>query len=432
MVRHSFLLIYLIIISCILVACVPLERPEDLTQKPVGDLREEDLHAIVSAHLKGRALTFPIEGVSKSIQKIDLDGDNKEELVVFFVENENNYGVMVLKEVAGKWEKVLHNLITYSNGINFVYFIDVTGDNKPEIIIGWQNDSYMQPLRIFTWEAGEIKQILDTFYADLQVVDIDDDGLKEVVLIKGDFYPSGVFNLKVFKYDDNNFKIIDSVETGENSYLDKIIIGKVNNREKGIFINYGLGAHSGYIDLFIWKKGRLVPAFTNAVESTLQIYPRQPEDINNDGIIEIPLLKKPVGAEDLALVEVPWITQYYQWIEKNHMKLMEEFYEDYQKRYRFNFIQLWIERVTIRKILDTHGNQKGISFNLIEDGKIGKPLLEIRHFTPEEWLEQKEKYKFLAENNNCILGGIIFKTGTSLDINEKILEKNFSFIQSIR
>lgn len=93
-----------------------------------------------------------------SIHMGDLDGDEIPEIVIPYRYINKNY-LLILKFYRGFWNKMA-NIQGEGYDINYLKLEDVTGDNKKDIIVGWQFGSIWSKLNILSLSNKSIKNIV--------------------------------------------------------------------------------------------------------------------------------------------------------------------------------------------------------------------------------------------------------------------------------
>lgn len=168
------------VLSCLFIftACSLLPSPDSIIMAP--ELEEaawskfdKDASLLIKEFLPlGTAPLMPANPKGAApVEKIDVDGDNKDELAIIFKNGEEK-GAVILKQSNGKWYKIFDER-QQASGIDWAAFADITGDGLPEFILGWAAELPMtNGLDIFSWQKGGMKKIFNTAYDRLQLGDL--------------------------------------------------------------------------------------------------------------------------------------------------------------------------------------------------------------------------------------------------------------------
>lgn len=397
---------------------------------------QEEIRQALKGILRSDAkLTNVVNGDNKSaIQFTDLDNDGEKEVVIFYtIENDPDpLRVLVLKKENDRWvEKDEIKGIGY--GVDRVYYKDITGDGNKEIIIGWQLTDWMNKgVGIYKWDGQNIKEIFVQSYEEMTLYDFDDDGKTEILLVKLDrdkFQSSA----ELFKYFSNNIRLLSKTELngGVNGHIN-VVAGKVSKDRNGVIIDSGCGAHSGLTELLVYENNTLKNIFSSLDDKGI-INPHMVEskDYDEDGILEIPILREPIGYEDSALVYVPWITVWNKWDGKDGLYPVAEAYYNYADGYYFRFPSKWDKNITIDILNEDSGNSKVVFSYLSELKKI--PMFSICVFSVKQWgnfnNDSKKNYVEIKRNVDKIYVVNIINSDFKMVLNEQEIKQNFYLLE---
>lgn len=197
--------------------CSMLPSPGEVIQPPkqAGAQEEKDLELnnyvqkLLPAGAKLAVPAYPAG--AKAIQKADVDGDGKEEVVVTYSIGSNpaQLKVSVFKEDKEVW--------TYDGqgyGLDCFSITDLTGDKKPELLLGWTvGASAGNGLDIFTWDHNTLKRVTGIGYHKLEIEDMPGpngtDGKAEIALWQKD--TGQAYVIEVLRWQDNDLALAEDV-----------------------------------------------------------------------------------------------------------------------------------------------------------------------------------------------------------------------------
>lgn len=393
--------------------------PADQIMKPPSlTIDQEEVKNILKDVLEPDAeLKMPVDGGNTSaIQFVDLDGDKEDEVLVFYIlpNDETPLRTLILDKDKDKEWKIIDGMKGIGNDFDRVEFKDITGDGNLEVLIGYRGEGFFENkgLSIYDYENGETKEIFNNSYSAMASGDIDEDGTDELVLIKSD-REEGFAKAELYKYAQTSIEKVNETDMEAFAVYNKVVIGKATEDKMGIFVSEVIGAHSGLTELLIMENGQIKNVFFNKVRETtnetFSAYPTQPQDIDNDGIIEIATLRSPIAYEDASMAGTPWIHRWYNWDGKKGLVYNSESYFDYSSGFYFNFPEKWGKNITIDRSEATGDEKENwITFSYLE--KIDSerhPLLTIETININEWEEKQKEF----ENKNLNY----FELGRSTD-----------------
>lgn len=403
------LIIILMIIS--LTGCSLPTAPSNLIKPPYEDEASIKLKQTIENLLPAEArLTIPASqnGNSKAFFEVDINEDDSKEIIAFYkLGNEGfRHGFMVLTLDNNESWVEIGRVDEYAEDIAYVDFTDLTGDNLPELLVGWSGggSGLNNELAIFTFNNKELVQLNSIAYSHLTIGDLDGDSLAEIAISKHERMqdiPNAV--VEVYKYENHSFNLA-YMEEFEASYPGELIIGKASKENKGLFVETYLGAHSAASYLFIYKDEKLVNILKGERDyfsHTFKPYPLPSKDVNGDGIIEIGIHREPPGSEDLPMVEIPWVENWYQWDGEDGLEWVVEIYADYGLGYEWIIPSNWRDKYSL-----TRENTEEISrVEFYDLNKHKHKIFTLLVIDTELWneeenqfIKEEKEYRVLEEN----------------------------------
>ncbi len=195
-------------------------------------------------------------------------------------------------------------------------------------------------------------------------------------------------------------------ELEEGGYPDNVIIGAAGNGRQAIFIDIGVGAHSGVTKILFKENGEYKSALTETeVPLTFKPYPLFSRDINDDGIIEVGIQAAPPETDHLPMAAIPWINRWYQLDGQGSLvkePVIEE-YSDYREGYRFIIPENWRGKYTIERKTDEIQALSSVGFIYIAQNEQRTQLITLHHIPKEDWDQKKQE--LIGDNRSYLLLG---------------------------
>lgn len=332
----------------IIAGCSGSTPGELLRPAPMDESAEAIRDQVHNSLPPGARLILPGSQGSSAIQQLDLDQDQQPEILAFYRKyKEMTVGILIFP---GDGSPAI-TVEGPGSEVDYVGLAEIDGQGLPELLLGWSGGSDLpKSLNIYRYENKQLANIAEQLYDSLATGDLDQDGTDDLVVSQREF---DEYRCKVswLAYKKGQLQMIDSFDL-EALRLD-LSIARAGANRTALFIDGGLGAHSAFTDLripVVQHLQQVLPVDENGLPTlTFQPYPVGSQDINGDGIMEIGNLKQPQGYEDAAMVEIPWITQWFQWDGKNGLNLVLEQYGNYGYGFTFDFPANWRDRITIKK-----------------------------------------------------------------------------------
>ncbi|MCU4836758.1 hypothetical protein OCF61_28540 [Bacillus cereus] len=378
-------------IIIVLTGCSIDERPKNLISAPSSEKWLEDLKNQIDKNLPmNYRLLTPVSNKDKQmIWLLDLEEGKKKEAVFIYKKlNEDcKIYLSIYHQVNGMWKHMAEHTFIGDN-LDILKVGDFTGNQKNEILIGISesheiNKSTMYALSI---EKYGVKEIYKQDYTKLFVEDLNQNGIEDISLVS---YKKNQ-HLKV-KFIEK-FNILSETEFNSNiNAIEKVQLGNVSEKSKGIVIDSGFGAHSGITYVALFTENRFKKIFTDEDNPLITESLIESKDVNNDGIIDFANTFEPKGWEEKSFLERPRFERYLQW-EENTLTPIEERYVNIEKGYYVKIPKELIGKITLEP-----DNKKGFQCLFYVD--TNEPWIEVYTFNPNENLDTKKFQKVLKNTS---------------------------------
>lgn len=407
---------FLMVIVSLLVmtSCVKIYTPEELVKAPELNIENKEIKDALAQIIPQDAVLYStsnfnkltnsalLQGKSFFLQDFDNDG-TKDVIALYKNYKMQSFGVIILKKYGGLWVKEKEIKL---NSIEILDFdiVDIDDDGLDEMIIGYIDESEKRILSIFHEEKSGLKEIFKSEYYSFTFSNIG--AQNKLFLLISNFGSEPLTNkVKVFQFTENSFRKIDELiyPKGYNPY--NVQVGKIDQNHFGIFVDLFVYESYGQSDVLMLKEGKLksISSGTNNI-STTQDTPIVCSDIDGDGIIEVPQTSSIIlSNEGLSHRKDLFVRNYYKIISLSQLKLVAQVYEDtVDMKIRINFPFEFFNKVLISK--DPYSNKLTLYYSPEEIGyeSEGYAFLEILSLD----VGYKNRYKdyiFVHEDEESII-----------------------------
>ncbi|MED5018078.1 hypothetical protein P9847_12270 [Paenibacillus chibensis] len=413
----------------LLSGCSFISDPVLMMRTPQLSAEKESLRSIVMAQLPEDAnlIRSNEEDDTNIIHFVDLDNDGVSEAVVFYETPDQIIGIhgMIFKKVKDTWVKQ----ITFDGAgkvLESLYFKDMTNDGKVDIVAGFSigNEEIDNEVFIYSYNGKSLDRVLERPYTNYVISDMNKDHINDLTIVN---LKRGESNyITTFQYEDGSFMELDRLEMKPYIYdyynivAGKVYVDKEGNSIEGIVLDAMLSnvGEASFTSVIIMEDGKLKSVLPDQ-QQTYRNYRVYSEDVNKDGIIEIPLLNPPIGWSFFKNQdEIPYFYSYYQWDGKSGLKFVIEKYHDLKYDFDFGFFPpQWHNKITV----DTKSQvNKYLRFVMIDTGKT---VAEIKFFSLSEWEKQHDDWKYLYRTSEKV---VAYKKNVDFDLdnNNKNKAKN--------
>ncbi len=272
--------------------------PEDLYSLPQLPAEYTELNSCINAVIEsGAEYAAPISGSNiQPVQLEDLNGDGEEEAVAFF---RNSADERPLKIYIFTPQDQTYQQIAVIEGtgtsIYSVAYEDLDQDGWKELLVGWRVNTDIQALSVYSLRSGEPEELIrGTSYVKYAVSDLNQDGLWELVLLRADEEGNGLADY--YCWEQGEFQLRTSARVtstmAELSQQGRVKSGVLADGAPALFVT-GVGeSMSAATDILAVRNDELanillsdVTGVTSEVAPFSALYP---EDINGDGVTEVP------------------------------------------------------------------------------------------------------------------------------------------------
>lgn len=308
------LLLMLVLPGCSFRLIVP---PEELYTLPALPAEYTALGEKIRALLDyGMEYAPPLSGTAtQNVQLMDLNGDGEQEAVVFLRSptEEQPLRIHIFTPVNDDY---VQTAVIAGSGTDIYSFNgrDLDGDGRMELLVGWQTGTRLRALTVYALQGAEPAELLRTGYAKYVAEDLNADGIRELTVIRTD--ETGRCAADLYVWSDG-LKKTSSAEvsvTVEELNDGGVQFGCLRDGTPALFVS-GVTVYDGFdvlaTDVLTVQDGILTALtkseYTGITKEIFRYRDLLPEDVNGDGVTEIPAAVLPSeGTEPADGCRVDW------------------------------------------------------------------------------------------------------------------------------
>lgn len=326
--------------------CSLFQSSTSLLKPPELPVKQQELKQAIGQYVPAQAeWVSPIEDKqANKMIKADLDGDQTNELIVFYKlpDQTSQMEAIVLKEEKGKWKETL-TLKDLGRELHKVEFADLNRDGFKEILVGFSfsEDASDKALIVYDVSATKPKKMMESPYSAFFAGDFTKDNKGEILLAS--LVPNQEHTVSLYQFNSKKAELLDELKLDPYVYpYYHAAAGSISPSIKGAILDAGVGAHSSTSFMIGVEENKLVNEIPKNLkkEDLFRAYAVNSEDSNEDGILEF-TLQKEASSENLAYSDMPFINEYYQLNDQKQAELIHKFYDNPSFLYRFELPLDW-------------------------------------------------------------------------------------------
>ena len=292
---------WILLLSCVmalLLAGCGASTVEDMYAPPRRSEAFNELQTAIDRAMVDMEYAAPVSGENRqTVQMADLDGDGVEEYILFArASSDNPLRILAFRQETDG-DCVLFQVIqSAGSAFEQVEYVDVDGAPGCEIVVGRQvSDQLQRTLSVFSFAGGEARQLLSAGYNKYLSCDLNADGLKDLMLLRSGETETDMGHAVLYSYADGALQRSREAELSQQgTSIKRITVGALHGGETAVFVASSVEDRAILTDVFTL----LEDEFTNISFSreagnsvqTLRNYYVYGEDLNEDGVMELPFL----------------------------------------------------------------------------------------------------------------------------------------------
>ena len=383
------ILCFVALLALVLTGC-SMPTLDDLYCLPKRSNSDSNLQEVIDEAMDGLQYSAPISGANQqTVQAADLDGDGKDEYLLFAKDqSEKPMKILIFSELAVGYV-LMDTIEGYGLAFDFVEYANV--DDRPglEIIVGRQvSDQVVRSVAVYRFTSGFARQLMSAAYSRVLTADFDQNGRDELFLIypgQADDSPAAA-TLYSFR-DDQMRRGAETNLSASVEDLRRVQLTKLSDHTLAVFASMAVEDNKVVTDVFTVVDTQIKTLVAGHKTETLHNYYIYPEDIDTNGIMDLPVLSpmETIDGEDQQMI------RWYDVDSQGNMHQILTTYHNHKDGWYIRLYFDWASRLTVTESEDE------FAFQLWDEaGKNATPYFSILILTgPDRDEQAKEEGRFL-------------------------------------
>ena len=284
------------VLPLLLTGCLSASAVEDLFTLPQPPIEHTDLSNTIHTLLaSGYEYASPTAGQNiQSVQLVDLDWDGNSEALAFFRKpsDDKPLKIMIFRFSDEACELVT-TIESSGTAIERVEYRDMNGDGMRELVVGWKIAPNVQNVAVYSVGAKH-SMLMQTNYTRYSIQELDGDGVPSLMVLRSNAEGNSVAEFYGWRTDSLTLVYHTALSSTMAALSNgSVVSGMLDEDTPAVFVTGVNEMGMAVTDVLACRdNGTLTNAALSRVTglSTL-IYPYtklQPQDLDGDGIIEIP------------------------------------------------------------------------------------------------------------------------------------------------
>ena len=273
---------------------------EELYALPKSSEAYVNLQAKINQEKGNAEYIAPLSGENRqTIQLVDVDGDGSQEAVAFFRDSTADapLKIVIFKQDDREEYQVYTRIEGVGSEIESIDYLKLGGSGGVDILVSWQVSTSVHSLVGYTISDGQPVEIMRSGYSRYLTTDLDADGLEEVILAQSGTGSSPSLRIEYYDGRDGIMELMSTAPLSEGATdISSWQAGQLEGDVPALFVTSFFGKDVLITDVFCLNQDdqglrniAMDPA-TRRSESTFHYYAGvQPEDINGDGLMDVPV-----------------------------------------------------------------------------------------------------------------------------------------------
>lgn len=349
--------IWLLLAAVLLLTGCSVQTVDKMYLLPKRTEQYNDLQSAIDQAMDGLEYNAPRAGENQqTVQMVDLDGDGMQEYLVYAKgTSERPLRILVFRSQAGSY--VLSDTIE-SNGTAYdqVEYVQMDGAGGAEIVVGRQLDGQtLGNVSVYSFSGGAAQQLISSSYRKFLTVDMDADGVTELFILRPGQTETDRGIAEFYTVRDGTVSRSNEVNMSEPAdKLKRVLVGSLHGGQPAVYIASAVGDTAIITDVYAIVDGLLSNVtFSNESGTSVQTmrnYYVYADDIDNDGVVELPMLMNMKTLDEPRTGERQDLIRWYA-MEADGSEVDKMYtYHNFVAGWYFQLDSEWAPRLSVRNI----------------------------------------------------------------------------------
>lgn len=347
------LLAMMLCLALILCGC-SVRTVDEMYQLPRRSASDNHLQSAIDSAMTGLKYASPIAGENQqTVQMADLNGDGKVEYVVFARDVENKALKILIFDQMEKGFQLVSVIENHGAAFEQVEYVDIDEEPGVEMVVGRQvSDQVLRSLSVYSFSHGTPEQLMTASYLKFLPCDLDENGKTELMLIQPGETDADRGVVTLYSHGQTGMERTTEVMlSAPADSLKRIMASRLESGESAVYVASSVDESAVITDVFTIRDGK----FTNISISnesgtsvkTLRNYYVYADDIDMDGVLELPSLITMRTIQNSSSAEQQYLIRWYAIDISGQEHTKRHTFHNYVSGWYLELEDDWAERVSV-------------------------------------------------------------------------------------
>ena len=257
----------------------------------------KNLQTVMDEYMDGMEYSAPITGENQqSVQMADLTGDGRKEVLVFLKGSDEHPMKVLIFRLEEERYGPLGFLEATGTGFDQVEYVQLDGEPGLELVVGRQvSEQVLRNMTVYSFRSGAAEQLLNVNYQKYLTLDMNHDNLGDLFVLRPGRTDTDCGVVELYSAPGGNVERSAEVSLSQPvGQLKRIRTGALHDGERAVFVASIVDAGTIVTDVYALVSGELTNVSmsneSGTSVKTVRNYYVYGEDIDNDGVLELPSL----------------------------------------------------------------------------------------------------------------------------------------------
>jgi len=353
-VKNRIGLIAMLLVTALLLTGCTLRTVDEMYRLPRRSQTDSNLQSAIDSAMTNLNYAAPIAGENQqTVQMADLTGDGEVEYIVFARDAENKAIQILIFDKSDDFFQLAFVIESHGSAFEQVEYVDIDDVPGLEMVVGRQvSDQVLRSLSVYTFSGGNAEQMMTANYLKFLTCDLDENGRNDLFLIQPGESDADRGVVSLYSHGDGGMQRTQEVELSATAdSVKRIIRSRLESGESAVYVASSLDESAVITDIFTIRNKRFanisLSGESGTSVQTLRNYYVYADDIDGDGILELPSLITMQPIKNSTSAEQQYLIRWFSMDSSGDTHTKRHTFHNYIGGWYLELEDGWAERVSV-------------------------------------------------------------------------------------